>query len=408
MPENNKFTVIIPTRERSDTLRSAIKSCISQNYDNLEIIVSDNCSQDDTYDVINSYQDERIKYINPGKRLSMAGNWEFALSHASGDYVNYIGDDDAMLPRAFNNLNEILNELKCQVFSWKKDDFVYFWPGTAESNLLSISLWGSQDYQKKDCKEVLHNVQNFHAPYNSLPLVYSGVIQRQVLEKIASYGQCFFSSMTPDVYSGIAVACEVEHFYASGQPYSMAGLSVHSTGASASDGKPKKNSPETKFYQENDRSPHKSLEMNPVNLAMCVADSILIAKEVLPNTGHLNIDMISLMTAIAKDSRTISADKYSLHLATIRQIGKLNKLEQEAEKIIAKFPNKPILSKAGQLLTRANSIGTVAYLNCDDFDINNVYDASVLTDHILSMQKAGCFSMKYKIGKFLSPLSSNK
>jgi hypothetical protein len=338
----------------------------------------------------------------------MSGNWEFALSHATGDYVNYIGDDDAMLPRAFNNLNDILNDLKCQVFSWKKDDFVYFWPGTDESNLLSISLWGSRDYQKKDCKEVLRNVQDFRASYNSLPLVYSGVVQRQVLEKITNYSQYFFSSMTPDVYSGIAVACEVEYFYTSGQPYSMAGLSVHSTGASASSSQSQKNSPEAKFYQENDRSPHHSLQMNPVNLPMCVADSILIAKEVIPNTSHLNIDMINLMTEIAKDSSSTSSEKYTVCVATIRQIGRLNQLEKEAEKIIAKFPNKSKVAKTGQLLDRANSIGTVAYLNCDDFGIDNVYDASVLTDHILSMNKSGCFSLKYKIGKFLTPKSSKK
>jgi glycosyltransferase involved in cell wall biosynthesis len=408
MSKNNKFTVIIPTRERSDTLRSAIKSCVGQNYDNLEIIVSDNCSQDDTYDVVKSYQDERIKYINPGKRLSMSGNWEFALSHATGDYVNYIGDDDAMLPRAFNNLNDILNDIKCQAFSWKKDDFVYFWPGTDESNLLSISLWGSQDYQKKDCKKVLRNVQDLRASYNTLPLVYSGVVQRQVLEKIASYSRCFFSSMTPDVYSGIAIACEVDHFYSSGQPYSMVGLSVHSTGASASNNQPQENSPEAKFYQENDRSPHASLQMNPVNIAMCVADSILIAKDVIPNTSHLNIDMINLMTNIAKDSSSTSLEKYTICLTTIRQIGRLNKLEEEAEKIIAKFPNKPKASKIGQLLNRANSIGTVAYFNCDDFGIDNVYDASVLTDHILSMHKGGCFSLKYRIEKFLLSSSSKK
>ena len=45
---NNKFTVIIPTRERAETLYYAIKTCVEQDYENLEIIVSDNASQDDT------------------------------------------------------------------------------------------------------------------------------------------------------------------------------------------------------------------------------------------------------------------------------------------------------------------------------------------------------------------------
>jgi Glycosyl transferase family 2 len=404
MTNNLRFTVIIPTRERSDTLKSALQSCVSQNYENLEIIVSDNCSQDDTQAVVASFNDRRIKYINPGQRLSMAGNWEFALGHATGDYVNYIGDDDAMLPRAYSTLNGFLSDLKCQAFCWKKDDFVYFWPSTAEANLLSISLWGNRDYQEKDSQEALRNVLAFRASYNVLPLVYSGVIQRQVLDKIAAYGQYFFSSMTPDVYSGIAIATEIDRFYFSGQPYSMAGLSVHSTGASAYSDRQSATSPEAKFYQENDRLPHRQMGANPVNLQTCVADSMLIARDILPKAKDLQIDLVDLMTILAKEAGNLTPEKYATYMNAVRQIGQLNGLGGRAEELIAKFPNRSKASKPSKLIDRANAIGTVAYLNCADFGIDNVYDASVLVDHVLSMQKGGCFSLKYRINKFLSGL----
>ena len=59
-----KFSVIIPTRERSDTLQSSLKTCVGQDYDNLEIIVSDNFSTDNTREVVESFDDPRIRYIN--------------------------------------------------------------------------------------------------------------------------------------------------------------------------------------------------------------------------------------------------------------------------------------------------------------------------------------------------------
>ena len=79
--ESNHFTVVIPTRERCDTLEHTLRTCVMQEYTNLEIIVSDNYSQDHTREVVEYFKDSRIRYINTGKRISMSDNYEFALSH---------------------------------------------------------------------------------------------------------------------------------------------------------------------------------------------------------------------------------------------------------------------------------------------------------------------------------------
>ena len=51
---NQKFTVIIPTRERCEVLWACLKTVTAQEYENLEIIVSDNVSADATVDVVRS------------------------------------------------------------------------------------------------------------------------------------------------------------------------------------------------------------------------------------------------------------------------------------------------------------------------------------------------------------------
>jgi len=76
-----RFTVIIPTRERAATLRHCLATVTAQDFASLEILVSDNCSSDETAAVVAANGDPRIRYLNTGRRLSMSHNWEFALGY---------------------------------------------------------------------------------------------------------------------------------------------------------------------------------------------------------------------------------------------------------------------------------------------------------------------------------------
>lgn len=60
--DNHRFTVVIPTRERCDTLEHAFHTCVIQDYDDLEIIVGDNFSQDRTRKVVESYKNRDCEH----------------------------------------------------------------------------------------------------------------------------------------------------------------------------------------------------------------------------------------------------------------------------------------------------------------------------------------------------------
>ena len=112
MKPNNerKFTIIIPTRERADILIHAIASALAQDYSNLEVLVSDNASSDDTEELVSKFDDARVRYINTGKRVSMSHNWEFALDHVTEGWVTVLGDDDAILPGVLRSVNKVIDE----------------------------------------------------------------------------------------------------------------------------------------------------------------------------------------------------------------------------------------------------------------------------------------------------------
>ena len=103
------FSIIIPTRQRHDTLKYSIQSIINQTYKEFELIVMDNFSPPETAEVVALFNDQRIKYYRATERLSMSDNWELGLSYAPGEYIFVLGDDDALIPDgleiAFNLIN---------------------------------------------------------------------------------------------------------------------------------------------------------------------------------------------------------------------------------------------------------------------------------------------------------------
>ena len=93
------FSIIIPTRNRQETLPYALLTCLNQvDFEDYEIIISDNSdNRIISYKAIEFCLNEKIRYIYPPHIMSMTDHWEFALNFARGEYVTYLGDDDGLL-----------------------------------------------------------------------------------------------------------------------------------------------------------------------------------------------------------------------------------------------------------------------------------------------------------------------
>ena len=88
-------TIAIPTYNRADAyLKQAIQSALSQTYPNLEIIVSDNCSVDNTESIVKSFSDGRLRYIRHQKNIGANNNFYYCLETATGTYFLLLHDDD--------------------------------------------------------------------------------------------------------------------------------------------------------------------------------------------------------------------------------------------------------------------------------------------------------------------------
>jgi glycosyltransferase involved in cell wall biosynthesis len=88
-------TIAIPTYNRADSyLSQAIESAINQTYPNLEIIISDNCSQDNTEKLIRGFNDPRMRYVRHKENIGANNNFNFCLKEAKGDFFLLLQDDD--------------------------------------------------------------------------------------------------------------------------------------------------------------------------------------------------------------------------------------------------------------------------------------------------------------------------
>ncbi|WP_163195543.1 glycosyltransferase family 2 protein [Clostridium thermarum] len=91
----DKVSVIIPTYNRDKTIERAIKSVLNQTYNNIEIIVVDDNSSDKTCDIVNSIDDDRIKYIKLNSNMGACYARNVGIKQASGNYIAFQDSDDS-------------------------------------------------------------------------------------------------------------------------------------------------------------------------------------------------------------------------------------------------------------------------------------------------------------------------
>lgn len=91
-------TAIIPTHNRAEIIPISLESVIRQTHRNLEIIVVDDSSSDNTETVVKSIQDPRVTYLRHSKNRGGAAARNTGIDAANGDFIAFLDSDDAWVP----------------------------------------------------------------------------------------------------------------------------------------------------------------------------------------------------------------------------------------------------------------------------------------------------------------------
>lgn len=92
--ENDLVTIITPSYNTAKFIKETIQSVLNQSYKNWEMIIIDDCSQDDTKQIISLYNDDRIKFYINDRNSGAAISRNNAISIAKGKWIAFLDSDD--------------------------------------------------------------------------------------------------------------------------------------------------------------------------------------------------------------------------------------------------------------------------------------------------------------------------
>jgi len=104
-------SVVLPVYNGEQFLPKAIETVLTQTFDDLELIISDNASTDTTAEIAAHYVriDQRVRYLRHAQNLGVDRNWTFAALQARGKYLKWLSSSDYLAPNLLANCVDRLN-----------------------------------------------------------------------------------------------------------------------------------------------------------------------------------------------------------------------------------------------------------------------------------------------------------
>jgi glycosyltransferase involved in cell wall biosynthesis len=300
-----RFSILVPTRQRPDTLLATLATLMWQTGDDYEIVVADNCGDEQVAAVINAVQQRhpRVKHLRSDQVLPMSANWERGLAACSGEYISVLGDDDGFLPSTLDVVRGMVATTDARVIAW--DVHTYWWPDTIvywHKNRLYVAL-GNNEWGWIDSRAALVETYRNAASFGDLPMIYNGFIHRDIINTVIDRFGAYFvpAHLAPDVSSGIINLAHTSRYLYSRRPLAVRGNSKRSNGTSfwaRSLGKEQ----QTIYLKEEkttiEKLSHPSLTASQ-NIWFAVASLKLFLKDLLfPHDNELQIDCSSVIRTV--------------------------------------------------------------------------------------------------------------
>jgi len=173
---NKLVSVGMATYNDASYIKKAIKSLLTQSYNNFELIISDNASTDDTKSICLEFakKDKRIRYIRQKKNMGMVANFNFVLKKAKGEYFMWASSDDFWHKEFIKKLYSLLEKNKDAVLAVSNFDNVY-----GDKHLYNLPINKKNLVDQYTC--LIHYLK-----FGELSYFY-GLYQTKIIKSIGGY-----------------------------------------------------------------------------------------------------------------------------------------------------------------------------------------------------------------------------
>ena len=277
------LSIAIPTRQRHETLFYTLQTILNQDFDDYEIIVSDNNSSKETKDIVDTFASNKIKYIRSDTDLSLCDSWEQAVSSASGEYIMGIADNDGIIE---GGLSFLVNLIKLNknppLINFVKN--TYNWPCLDETQNNVLYLHKTPSLEIIDGISLIQTVLDDNRNFYKLPMIYNSIVHSNLINKMKIHTGKIFNSVTPDVYSGFCLAYLGKEYLVLKQPISIAGNSAKSLGVNYANNNGEIIQKETKAREKSEIQFHPLIPC-VISHSAAIADAYLRAEQTLNMSG---------------------------------------------------------------------------------------------------------------------------
>lgn len=105
-----RVSVLMPAYNVAEYIEESIDSVLNQTYSDWELVIVNDCSTDQTVDIINKYTDPRIRLVHTPQNLKLCGALNFGLEHCRGEFVARLDSDDNATPNRLELQVKALDE----------------------------------------------------------------------------------------------------------------------------------------------------------------------------------------------------------------------------------------------------------------------------------------------------------
>lgn len=364
-----RLSVLIPTPGRPGTLVATLRTCVAQDFDDCEFVVSDNAGDGAVPEAVGGFDDARLRLVRPPKPLTTTDSWEFALEQARGEYVTVIGAGGGLLLHALCEIDGILGLIGGPLLRWELVRYVrpdrLVAPAAPPDELLIplAQVDTRQSVQLVEARLVMLDVAHSRIAHTRLPGLDAAAVHRRLLDRLRTRTGRVFRSPYPGVYSGFAFAYLAGSYHSCAVPMGLGG----------------------RFDADGSPGRHPAVPDLPLRPAR-VADAFLRAREALfPDDAALALDRRALLVRCLEALGGAGEAELAAAVAAMQESVRDDPalvawLETSWRAAVPGGPPEPVRRRYG---------GGYLRLDAAEFGVRDVYEAAVLCERLLGYKVDG-------------------